>query len=170
VIRLLEVEIKARCGDLKSNILMIGGKYVKTEIQEDMYYTHPCRDFKETDEALRIRKIGEKEYITYKGPKQDIETKTRDEIEFIVGPGLKDILLRLGFKEYGTVKKKRDYYTFMNLELCLDEVEGLGSFIEVESDNIEDKEKMFLLLEELDISREDCTTKTYLDLLEETGL
>ena len=41
----------------------------------------PCRDFAQTDEALRIRTVGDTSFVTYKGPKLDATTKTRRELE-----------------------------------------------------------------------------------------
>src|SRR4051794_18008373 len=49
--------------------------------QADRYFAHPCRDFSQTDEALRIRTAGDKSYVTFKGPKLDKTTKTRHELE-----------------------------------------------------------------------------------------
>ena len=45
------------------------------------------RDFARTDEALRLRHVGEFNYITYKGPKLDATTKTRREIEIGLADG-----------------------------------------------------------------------------------
>ncbi|MEZ6108510.1 MAG: class IV adenylate cyclase [Pirellulaceae bacterium] len=49
--------------------------------QADYYYNHPARDFRETDEAFRIRVSGEDLNLTYKGPRLDSRIKTRSEIE-----------------------------------------------------------------------------------------
>jgi adenylate cyclase class 2 len=163
---LLEVEVKARCGDVRERLKELGARYIQTEFQHDVYFTHPCRDFRETDEALRIRRVKDRFYLTYKGPKLDSETKTREELEYEVPEGVREILLKLGFSEYGTVKKKRESYEVEGLEVCLDEVEGLGSFIEIESRDVGDKDRIFKLLEKLGIPQGDCALKTYLELLE----
>ena len=57
-------------------------------VQIDCYYAHPVRDFAASDEALRLRQVGENNYITYKGPKLDTTTKTRREIEISLPDGL----------------------------------------------------------------------------------
>ncbi|MFH1403040.1 MAG: class IV adenylate cyclase [Candidatus Altiarchaeota archaeon] len=164
---MLEVEVKARCQDLTEKLDKIGASYVKTEVQEDTYYTHPNRDFRKTDEALRIRRIKDSCYLTYKGPLQDSDTKTREELEYEVSEGVGEILSKLGFMEYRSVRKTRRLYKLEGLEICLDDVEGLGSFIEVESKSLLDKERIFNVLERLGVPRKECTTRTYLDLLEE---
>src|SRR5688572_23472145 len=56
-----------------------------TEVeQSDTYYNHPAHDFRTTDEALRIRRTHEGAVVTYKGPKQQSEVKTRREIELVL--------------------------------------------------------------------------------------
>ncbi len=80
--------------------------------EADTYYAHPCRDFALTDEGLRIRQCnGTSDILTYKGPKIDSETKSREEIEFRLVPGTCDdcrkLLESLGFTPVETVRKFR---------------------------------------------------------------
>ena len=55
--------------------------------QLDTYFSHPVRDFARTNEAFRIRRLGQENRITYKGPRRSGPTKTREEIEIAVGEG-----------------------------------------------------------------------------------
>ncbi len=55
--------------------------------QEDRYFNHPGRDFAATDEALRIRSVGNDNFVTYKGPKLSGPTKSRREIELPLAAG-----------------------------------------------------------------------------------
>ena len=81
--------------------------------QSDQYFAHPCRDFARTDEALRIRTVGEASFVTYKGPKLDATTKTRRELELPLDPSDADgsqfaeLLTALGFTPVATVRKQR---------------------------------------------------------------
>ena len=108
----------------------------------DLYFAHPARDFARTDEALRIRRQGPSNSITYKGPKIDQTTKTRAEMELPLPPGddsaeaWAELLEVLGFRPVAEVRKLR-----RKVQICwqgrrvqgsLDEVEGLGSFVELE--------------------------------------
>ncbi|PKP56980.1 MAG: class IV adenylate cyclase, partial [Candidatus Altiarchaeales archaeon HGW-Altiarchaeales-1] len=64
---MLEVEVKAKINDLEKfekRLNEINAKFLKKEIQEDIYFNHPCRDFAKTDEALRIRKTGNETFLT----------------------------------------------------------------------------------------------------------
>lgn len=134
----IEVEAKAYAKDLNAIekvLIEKGAEFVWKGKQKDTYFNHPNRDFAETDEALRIREMDGKTYFTYKGPKIDSITKTREEIEIqIEDPeSAREFLLRLGFKEVRVVNKKRIKYHLNDFTVCLDEVAGLGQFVEIEA-------------------------------------
>ena len=75
---MIEVEVKARAlPETIGNILALGATLIGTENHRDLYFNSPLRDFKESDEALRIRIKEEGARLTYKGPKLDKETKSR---------------------------------------------------------------------------------------------
>lgn len=111
--------------------------------QEDRYLAHPGRDFATTGEALRLRRAGDRNALTYKGPKHAGPTKTREEIEIPFDPGeasmeaMAAVFLRLGFRTIRVVRKTRREFRLVvqgrSLQIALDEVEGLGSFAEVET-------------------------------------
>src|SRR3954470_19109093 len=85
-----EVEQKYRYSadlNLEQRLDELGARWESVNQQSDVYYAHPVRNFAETDEALRIRRVGEKNFVTYKGPKIDKTTKTRMELELPLAPG-----------------------------------------------------------------------------------
>lgn len=131
-----EVEIKARADlkEVRGRLKGLGATFLGEGAEEDLYFDHPQRSFRETDEALRVRIGGEGGVLTYKGPKLDPVSKSREELEVKVGDWrtLRDILLRLGFREVGRVRKSRERYRLRGFLVCLDKVEGLGEFVEVE--------------------------------------
>ena len=80
---MIEVEIKLSCDNPESVIKKLqelGAEQLDTESNMDIYFNHPIRDFKSTDEALRIREVDSQVELTYKGPKYDSKSKTREEI------------------------------------------------------------------------------------------
>lgn len=81
---------------------------------------------------LRVRKIDDKCEMNVK--KQSSKKSESQEIEFVVEDYNKacDFLKVLGYKEWVKVNKKRRYTKYMNANICLDEVEQLGSFVEIE--------------------------------------
>jgi adenylate cyclase class 2 len=173
---MLEVEAKAHLDDperIISSIIELGGREIYFTVQRDTYYRHPNRDFAQTDEALRIREEEGRSFITYKGPKLDAETKSREELEVpLVDPqDLGGLLLRLGFEPVAVVEKRRRGYLVGTLEVCVDEVKGLGHFLEVEARGCEDldegRERVLGLLESLGLDR--MERRSYLELLLERG-
>lgn len=167
----LEIEVKAYCDDLNhvEEILKEKGAQFIEEVTEiDTYYSHPVRDFAETDEALRIRLCGEKSYITYKGPKIDALSKTREEIEIEVtdADAAKQLLVILGFHPVAEVKKVRRLYRLSPFDICLDDVENVGTFVEVETlgeSVAELRDAALTLLKEFNL--EHFERKSYLELL-----
>lgn len=163
---MLEVEVKASFGEGKlAGFMSLNPEFIRTEFQEDIYFNHPSRDFAETDEALRVRKANGNYFLTYKGKKIDSETKTREEIEISCSKEIIDIFDRLGFKKAAEVKKTRKIFGFDNLNVSIDDVSGLGGFIEIESGNYEDLNKIFEILGKLGIKKEETIRESYLELI-----
>lgn len=144
-----EVEQKFRVGDpvaFRKHLETLGAKFDSPLYQRDLYLAHPSRNFRETDEAFRIRRDGEGLAITYKGPKIDKTSKTRLEIEIplvLKRPDGGDSYLlaqemfgHLGFQPVREVVKQRIPGSIAweneRLLLALDHVEGLGDFVEIE--------------------------------------
>jgi len=133
-----------------------------------LYYKHPSRDFEKTDEAFRIREEDNKTLLTYKGPKIGGISKTRfeREVDFYGLDAMKEILDKLGFVIAGEVHKTRTYYLLGGIEICLDSVDSLGNFVELEikGDDREAGEKiLFDTAGKLGLSR--FERKSYLELV-----
>ncbi|MCK4618022.1 class IV adenylate cyclase, partial [Candidatus Aerophobetes bacterium] len=95
-------------------------------------------------------------------------TKTRKEIQIRVEKGVFNLLKSLGFSPIREVEKWRSFYQWEDLRIYLDEVKGLGNFMELEGTSWKHKEKMFELLQKLGIEKRKLTRKSYLELLEES--
>lgn len=139
----LEAECKFITPDpevTRSRIHELGGIYVKTERHVDTYLRHPCRDFRATDEALRIRQIDDDAFITYKGKRREGPIKIRPETELPLAPnsveGWLQIWESLGFERVQQVKKTRQVFQLQGSEgsitVTLDHVAALGDFAEIE--------------------------------------
>lgn len=134
---MLEIEIKAWCSDpdsIEQEIISSGAVLLEEIDQCDSYFNHPERDFALTDEAFRVRTGNSNTVITYKGPKVSDKSKARYEKETPIEDrtAFIDILEKLGFRPAGEVRKKRHEYKYESIHICVDRVEGLGSFVEFE--------------------------------------
>jgi adenylate cyclase class 2 len=141
-----EVEIKYRLADpgqLERRLADRGALPRPAIVQEDTYFSHPSRDFAATKEALRLRRHMDENRITYKGPRRSGPTKTREEIEIGVFAGedarrdLFRLFEKLGFQPVATIRKSRKPFHLVvdqhTIEIALDDAEGLGVFVEIES-------------------------------------
>jgi adenylate cyclase, class 2 len=142
---MLEIEMKFAVDDFAAIVQQLSKWQAKVQptIEEaDHYFNAPDRDFGRTDEAFRLRTVGEQNRMTYKGPKQPGPAKTRTEIEIGIEPGaraaeqFRQLVQKLGYRATAVVKKRRTVYDFESdgfvLQACCDEVETLGRFIEIE--------------------------------------
>ncbi len=191
---MIEVEIKVKISDpnLIRKKFDINGLYKLSLHHEDNYFNMPSglRDFKQTDEALRLRKsieynrdnnqIAQKinYFITYKGKKIDKTTKTREETEVKINEieDMKNLLKVLGFREVFTVIKERELYDFKfkntRIEALIDYIPILEQhFVEVEviTESYEDVEKskelLFKFLSNFGIKKQESIRKSYLELI-----
>jgi adenylate cyclase class 2 len=141
----LEIEMKFPVADfngIDKYLVSWGATFLNTHRERDQYFNAPDRDFARTDEALRLRRLGDRNFITYKGPKIDAQTKTRTEIQVALDHGenaAQDfalLLTHLHYRSVAVVRKTRTMFGVeragFHVELCLDEVEGLGCFVELE--------------------------------------
>jgi adenylate cyclase, class 2 len=176
-----EVEQKFRVSDpqaIRASLDQLDVHWHEPLLQVDHYFNHPTRDFGRTDEALRIRQVGEQNFITYKGPKIDATTKTRRELELPLPGGAKvsgqfsELLKALGFVSVATVSKTRQpgslSWSGHEVEVALDNVHELGSFLELEllaADNGLDAAKAALaaLSERLNLGASE--RRSYLELI-----
>jgi adenylate cyclase class 2 len=172
---MIELEVKVPCRDLEGlerRLRSVGARRVEDLDQEDVYFSHPVRDFGSTDEALRLRRENDRSRITYKGPKLDQDTKMREEIELEVEDlaRMAVLLERMGFRPFLRVAKRRTVYELDGLQLCLDRVEGLDGYVELEyegEDPVAGKAKIMELKARLGL--EGNERRSYLELLLERG-
>jgi adenylate cyclase class 2 len=144
--RTYEVEVKYPLSDpgpIRRQLAKLGAVPGSPLAQCDTYFAHPVHDFSKTDEAFRLRCIGDQNALTYKGPLVDKQTKTREEIEIPIESGagaarqMEEMLRALGFHAVRSVEKMRQPFHLSwqdrKFELALDRVAGLGQFLEIET-------------------------------------
>lgn len=142
---MLEVEMKFRLHDwtlLTDRLAEWGATPAPVRKDTDHYFSAPDRDFAQTDEAVRVRRIGPANLLTYKGPKLDTATKTRSEIELRLADGSGSatdavrFLSALGYRPVAVVTKTRQVFKLERhgfaIEVCLDDVGAVGKYVEIE--------------------------------------
>jgi len=169
---MIEVEVKAHAPeDIEKRIAALGATLLVVENHHDLYFNSPQRDFRCSDEALRIRIKEEGARLTYKGPKLDQTTKSRLErtVEIDDPQQMELILSALGFVLSAQVRKKRAKYSYEGVIVALDEVDGLGSFVELEAEGEDgyegQKRKVLSAMNKLGL--QESIRSSYLELLDE---
>lgn len=141
---MIEVEVKLPIPDpegVKNRILEAGFKEQRFIEERDTYFDNARGDIRANGEALRVRetkdcRTGKKQaQINYKGKKLDTQTMTRRELETGVEDGVvcREILQAIGYSPAEPeVIKVRTMLQKDSVTACLDNVRGLGDFLELE--------------------------------------
>ncbi|MBL7744578.1 MAG: class IV adenylate cyclase [Chitinophagaceae bacterium] len=165
----LNVEIKAYCNDpafIRNYLQSMNALFKGTDKQTDTY-------FNVFNGRLKLREGNiENNLIFYEranqaGPKNSHFHLVKVED----AKGLKEVLTRSnGIKI--VVRKKRDIYYINNVKFHIDEVPGLGSFVEIEAGNVladmsqnELREQCEFYLKEFGIKQEGLIDVSYSDML-----
>ncbi|MDD4990411.1 MAG: class IV adenylate cyclase [Candidatus Pacebacteria bacterium] len=153
---MIEVEIRAKINsksEVQSKLKEIGAVLEKSVYQEDRVFGHEMfldenKMIVEGGLSARIRQVDQNVWLEFKEISRNkgagIEIKADlDNME----EGLR-FFEKLRFKEAFTISKSREVYSLNGFEICLDEVEQLGDFVEIE--------KMIVLPEEAEQAKSDC--------------
>lgn len=135
---MVEIEVKIKVEDLGSfreKILQLGAKLEKERfLEENILYDFRSQTLFRKRQALRLRTIGEKAFLTFKGaPQKSRKFKIREEYESEVKnqKQLRKILKSIGLVPVFSYQKHRTVLKKGALKICLDEL-AIGNFIEIE--------------------------------------
>jgi adenylate cyclase class 2 len=137
----IEAKMKVDSFDAVQKILRGSGTPQGSELETNIFFDTIDGALRKGDQGLRLRiafneKGRKKCTVTFKGPLQKGELKTREEIEFTVNnpAAVTDLFAKLGYREAMSFEKRRESWTFEKCEIALDELPHLGKFVEVEGD------------------------------------
>jgi predicted adenylyl cyclase CyaB len=167
------IEIKARVRDmaaLRGRAEKLSDTPVQVIPQEDTFFHVPKGRLK-----LRLLRPDFAQLVYYERPDQDGPKRSTYHIYETHDPaGLKTALsLALGVR--GVVRKTRTLYLAGQTRIHLDDVEGLGQFMELEvvlregQSEAEGQSIAEELMERLGVWKEDLLEGAYMDLLEKNG-
>lgn len=166
---MVEIEVKIRIQDLKE--IRDRLEKLKFAVEKERHhefntlYDFASGDMFKKKQAVRLRSINRKHFLTFKGaPQKSRQFKIRDEFETEV-KSLRDtrkILTSLGLKPTYQYEKFRTQYRLKRLKICLDETEA-GNFLELEGY----RHEIVRCAKALGFLRKDFIKKDYIQLLEE---
>lgn len=164
------IEIKARCANASSirNYLQLQqARFIGVDDQTDIY-------FNTTNGRLKMRQGPIENALIYYNRENKAGPKL-SEVKLLPLEKNAELLKEVLMKANGIkviVKKKREIWFIDNVKFHIDEVEGLGSFVEIEAidkdgslglDKI--KEQCYFYLQQFQIGEDDLLTHSYSDLL-----
>jgi adenylate cyclase class 2 len=174
-----EIEIRVIVKDLgkiEEKLRKIA-KFVKAKDQKDEYFVPSGNDYfaeKKTKEYFRVRNEKGKSHINYSFCHFGNEGKLFKTDEYETGiedpETISAILKKTGFILKVTVEKHRKIFEYKDFEICLDEIKGLGSFVEIEAKKMlgspeETRKKCYEMLNELSSDWEDSPNMGYPDMV-----
>lgn len=169
-----EIEVKARVKDkaaLLENADRLGIHFGQPTVQDDTTYETTLPKDDPGWNIFRIRKQAGKTILTMKYKASD-RSRDNHERETVVGDAgqVADMLERVGYTQGVHIVKTRQTAKHNGMEVCLDEVKNLGTFVEAEkltdehSDVDQVQAELWELLVTLGVTPEDRTHLGY-DLL-----
>ncbi len=164
------IEIKARVRDavrLRKLVEALSNAAPVVLEQEDIFFRVPRGRLK-----LRLLKTGEGELIYYERADESGPTQSNYWKVPTNAPQALRATLAVALGTLGVVRKKRHSYALGETRIHLDEVEGLGSFVEIEvpvreGQRAEAERIARGLMEKLGIRDKDLMSCSYIDLLAE---
>ena len=165
----LNVEIKAKHSDadfVRSWLLNNKAEFKGTDFQTDTY-------FNVRQGRLKLREGNIENNLIYYERENNTGAKSSNfDLLKTENPVLMKSILEKSMGIKTVVKKKREIYFINNVKFHIDEVEGLGSFVEIEAGNmLEDlpreklQEQCEFYMKELHIKPEDLIAVSYSDML-----
>lgn len=168
---MLEIEVKVKVADLKpfrEKLLALGAALEKERHREEnTLYDFRTQDLRQKRQALRLRTVRKKTFLTFKGtPQQSRRFKIREELESEVknAKHFRRILKVLGFIPVFHYIKHRTVLKKGHVTICLDET-AAGNFIEFEGE----REKIVRLSRLLKISKKEWIKQDYIQILIQAG-
>lgn len=166
------IEIKARVADfaaLRARAASLSDRPVVVISQEDTFFNTPKGRLK-----LRVQEPDRGMLIYYDRPDQDGPKRSDYHLAETLDPTSLKVTLSLALGVRGVVRKTRYLYMSGQTRIHLDEVEGLGYFMELEvvmQEDQSDAEGQAIaedLMRRLQIPQEALLEGAYMDLIEQT--
>lgn len=167
-----EIEVKAKLKDIDSvikKIKSLGCELSDPITQKDIIYLKNGVDFPSFgmgDIVLRLRNNNEKIIFTFKKQLETELSSIEHEVEVSNLKEADEIIKQLGFYEIIRVNKVRREAKYNDMTICIDEVEELGYFIEVEKltengETFKIQEELMKFLIELGVNKKDRVERGY---------
>ncbi len=162
------IEIKAHCADprrIEDHLNDLGAGPAGTFAQKDIY-------FNVAEGRLKLRQLGPDEghLIFYQRPDEAGPKRSDYDIAFTTDPAALEAMLTKVLGTRAVVEKTRQVWLWENVRIHVDDVQGLGQFIELEAvseeqDLEESTRRVKTLMRALEIDSDRLVEVSYGDLI-----
>ena len=165
-----DITIKARCenpAEVESILLGLNASYQGQDLQTDTYY--------ETEYGKLKHRQGNIENVLIHYRRTKLEEAHQTEVLlYLKNPSAATVAAVCeGKRVQGRIKKNRKIFFIDNVKFHLDQIQGLGTFVEIEAIDLEGSVGIEILRQQCDyykellqIQDEDIITSAYTDLLQ----
>lgn len=174
VLNTMEIEARVKIEDLekiKQKLVELGASFGGIRKQEDLYFYNKEEIKNKTkgpgSSVLRIRKSNNN-YLTYKAFTEQLGAWEEHEVIIDDPEAMKEILVKSDFVQIIRVAKSRTKGKLDDYELCLDEIEDFGKYLEIALEDIDKQEarKMLIkLLSRLGFEEKDIIHQGYPEMM-----
>jgi len=130
-VKILDINVE----EVKNKLQELGAEKVFDGNLEIVTFDHPEKNLKEEGKLLRVRKMGNKTELCFKGKKEPGKFKVREEVEVLTDnfENTVNILEKVGFSKVFEGNKKRESYQLGNIKFEIDTYPGIPTFLEIEA-------------------------------------
>jgi predicted adenylyl cyclase CyaB len=159
---------RAKIARLKEKILKAGGKRNGISEEKNFILDHPGGTLKKKGDLLRVRIFRNgKGLVTFKktikgGRKSRFKAKKEKEVEVGDGEGVLRTFESMGLVKKWRYDKRRESFRLGKINIEIDTLPVLGTFVEVEARSEKELEKA---LKELGLDKEEISKETYHEVL-----
>ncbi|MGB4704762.1 MAG: class IV adenylate cyclase [Candidatus Saccharicenans sp.] len=164
---MIETEVKIKISDIKETkekLLAVGCQVDREFYREhNIFYDFADGRLEKSRQALRLRRIERKAFLTFKGqPQKSRSFKVREEYESEVKNyrNIRKILKKLGLRPTFEYRKKRMLLRRGRVKICLDITE-VGNYLELEGK----RSDIVKLARQLGYSRKDFIKLDYVQMI-----
>jgi len=132
-IKILDINVE----EIRTKLLSLGAEKTFEGDIHAVFFDSPRNKLKNQGNTLRVRKIGEKTELCFKGKKEEGPFKIRPEIEVITNnfSNTLKILEHSGFIKSKGRRKIRESYQLNNVKFDIDFNVGIPAYLEIEAAN-----------------------------------
>lgn len=133
-----EIEVKYRVEDMEALLVALKSRGIELSdpvLQDDQAYAPAEWQFGDSKLGvpfLRLRTVNGRHYFTLKQPEDNAQACLEYETQVADRQAMHHVAIRMGYRPTVRITKTRQVATLDGCSLCVDDVEGIGGFLELE--------------------------------------